>query len=187
MGEGLTARVEVDHFFEWLHAFEQRVQGLGGGGCRYRSASLHTRVQYSWYHAAAAGRPAVCISDLQFTQASVGQAIVQAVANCFSYGQHVLEAQTLVVEHPGTASLRRWLSDSAFTPICAPGEASHTWYLNRQDTAPTATQNRHLGAALCLPTNYWNVGDPEGPAESTARATTGGDDGSKTWGERQHA
>ena len=136
MSEWLRARVEVDHFFEWLQEFEHRVQGLGGGGCWYSSAALKARVRYSWYQAAAPGRPAICFSDLQVADPLSGQAIVQAVATCFSYGHHALQAETLVVEHPSTTSMCEWLNASAFSPVLAPGEVTQSWYLSREVLLP---------------------------------------------------
>lgn len=162
MGEEIRVKIEVDHFFEWLREFEQRVQGLGGGGCWYRSAALRMRVQYSWYQAAVAGRPAVCVGDLQFAEASTGQAFVQAVAACFSYGDHELEAETLVVEHPGSASLGRWLANSAFTPVRAPGEPTHSWYLDRQGSIPS-TEEELAVTARTLSASYWDDLDANGP------------------------
>jgi len=158
MGEGLRVRVEVDHFFEWLQEFEQRVQGLRGGGCWYSSATLRTRVQYSWYQAAAPGRPAICFSDFQITEPADGQAIVQAVASCFSYGHHALEAATLVIEHPNTASMCKWLAASAFSPILAPGEVTQFWHLSREAML-SETEDQLETAARTLPAVYWDDTD----------------------------
>lgn len=154
MSEGLRVRVEVDHFFEWLEEFEQRVQGLGGGGCWYGSAALKTRVRYSWYQAAAPGRPAICFSDLQVTWPLSGQAIVQALATCFSNGHHALEAETLVVEHPSATSMCEWLAVSAFSPILAPGERAQSWYLSREALLPASHEQLAI-TARTLPANYW--------------------------------
>ena len=158
MSEGLRVRVEVDHFFAWLEDFEQRVQGLGGGGCWYSSAALKTRVQYSWYQPAAAGRPAICFSGLQFAGSSIGHAIVQSVATCFSYGHHALEAETLVVEHPVTNSMCELLAASAFTPVLAPGEITKSWYLSRGGPLPI-TEEQLAITARTLPAIYWDGTD----------------------------
>ena len=172
MGEELKIRVEVDHFFEWLQEFEQRVQGLGGGGCWYSSAALKTRVQYSWYQAAAAGRPAICFSELHFSEPSNGQAIVQAVATCFLYGHHDLEAETLVVERPGTTSMCEWLAAGDFSPILAPGEAAQSWYLSREALLAVAEDNSQELRGPCVR----STGATQPHVGLAAKRTTEGDD-----------
>lgn len=184
MGEGLKVRVEVDHFFEWLQEFEQRVQGLGGGGCSYNSATLQTRVQYSWYQAATAGRPAICFSDLHIPESADGRAIVQAVAACFFYGHHALEAETLIVEHPSSASMCEWLAASAFNPVLAPGEITPSWYLSRGALLPE-TEDQLAIAARTLPAVSSDDADASGTR--LVREQLKGTIGAKKWSERKHS
>jgi len=129
----LRTKLEVDHLVEWLQEFEQRVQGLRGGGTLYRSAALAARVRYSWYQAAAAGRPAICLTELRFAEPSIGEGILRALARRFFHGQHELVAEFIVMEHPSDVTMCRWLASSAFLPMRAPGEIAQSWYLGRED------------------------------------------------------
>ncbi|MBB3178434.1 hypothetical protein [Variovorax sp. Sphag1AA] len=122
---------ELSQFFFWLREFETKVRGVDGGARWYTSSGLEARIQYSWFEAAVAGSPSVCISNLRFFKAATGQGFIDALADWFSSEHHALEAEALVIEHPSSAALCQWLAASAFEPFRAPGELAHSWYLKR--------------------------------------------------------
>ncbi|SEB25383.1 hypothetical protein SAMN05444680_1258 [Variovorax sp. YR216] len=131
MGAGLRVRDELSQFFFWLREFETRVRGVGGGARWYTSSGLQARVQYSWFEAAVAGAPALCISNLQFFGANEGQGFIEALSGWFSSDHHALEAEVLVIKHPCGSTLCQWLAPGPFERFRAPGEVNHSWYLKR--------------------------------------------------------
>jgi len=131
MGAGLRVRDELSQFFFWLREFEMKVQGVDGGARWYTSSGLEARVQYSWFEAAVAGAPTLCISNLHFFRADIGQTFVEALPDWFSSAHHALEAEVLVVERPSSTALCQWLAASAFERVRGPGELAYSWYFKR--------------------------------------------------------
>ncbi|SEB24414.1 hypothetical protein [Variovorax sp. YR216] len=131
MGAGLQVRDELSQSFFWLRQFEMRVRGVDGGARWYTSSELEARIQYSWFEAAVAGSPTLCISNLRFFSTVAGQGFIEALADWFSSAHHALEAEVLVIEHPGGAALCEWLAASAFERSGASGGLAHSWYFKR--------------------------------------------------------